>query len=227
MKYMEIIPLVMMTGTGGKYVHASNADELLGVFEEVSGDITDFNKDTDGDMINDYYEKKLNAGILTVGDGTKLVGMDYKKADTDGDTLKDGEELVVVKTNRLMSDGSYEATVHVKMESNPLKADSDGDGISDNEDPHKLTKHSFDVLNEYILRSECGAKEIDKEHEEYEEVPNPNEYYYSIVVHHTTRNQYEEMAALEKSQLREFSGIGYHFAIDGNGTEYPRKVDAK
>ena len=29
---MEIIPLVIMTETGGKYVHASNADELLAKF---------------------------------------------------------------------------------------------------------------------------------------------------------------------------------------------------
>ncbi len=56
-------------------------------------------------------------------------------------------------------------------------------------------------------------------------IPNPTEedlreFYDTIVIHHTTRPANEPMADLQESQLDKFSDVGYHFAINANGTIY-------
>ena len=108
-------------GTGGDYYHASNADKLYGIFDAIA-DKTDLYKDSDSDGLKDYYEKEMNSGNLRLGTGVKLIGLNYMDADTDSDTLKDGKELEVSKSGKI---------VYVKMKSNPTKEDTDGDGLLD------------------------------------------------------------------------------------------------
>lgn len=206
--------------TGGKYVHSNNADELFAVFSQISGEITDYNKDSDEDMINDYYEKKLNSGELRLGDGTTLIGMDYLTSDKDGDNLLDGEELLIAKTNSYgYGNGDYLTFTYVKMNSNPLKEDSDGDDVDDAFDPYKLVPHSFKNLSKYMTNDDWGAVEFDQAI--HENIGNPNEHYTTIVVHHTVRNQYEDIKKLEENEINDgFNGIPYHFVIDGDGIIY-------
>ena len=54
-------------------------------------------------------------------------------------------------------------------------------------------------------------------------IPNPTheqlkQFYNMIVVHHTTRDRNEAMLSLQKAQKRKFADVGYHFAINADGT---------
>lgn len=105
--------------TGGKYYHASTAGDLEGIFDETSGETVDLTKDTDKDGISDYHEKR---GVRT---STGWIYTDYNNPDTDGDGVKDGEELKYRKNYFIMI-------------SDPTKKDSDNDGILDNLDPEPM-----------------------------------------------------------------------------------------
>ncbi len=87
--------------------------------DSTTTDTVDKTTDTDEDGIPDYYE---NLGVTING---ITYTTDYLDADTDGDSLLDGEEVQVI-------DGSF------VMITNPLKADSDNDGIDDGDDPEPM-----------------------------------------------------------------------------------------
>ena len=111
--------------TGGKYYHASSSEDLYDVFNQTSEDTVDLTKDTDGDGLSDYHEKK---GIRT--NTGKWIFTYYNDPDSDNDGLLDGEELVYKGNLTTMS--------HYFMKSNPEKADSDEDGINDKNDPEPM-----------------------------------------------------------------------------------------
>ena len=103
----------------------------MSTFIQRFGNVLDFGADTDNDGIPDDLEDDL---ILYNG---KTISTDYELADTDEDGLKDGEEVrLEVKYS---PDGNY-ATVVGHLISDPTEMDSEGDGISDNEDTAPLTK---------------------------------------------------------------------------------------
>ncbi|UYZ21808.1 S-layer homology domain-containing protein [Mesobacillus jeotgali] len=104
--------------TGGKYFFAEQADELEKQLEETAEETIDYTKDTDEDGLPDYLEKKG----MRLGNG-KLVKTDYEDPDTDGDGLKDGEE---VTTQYIPMNGGYFVTI-----SDPLKVDTDKDTFPD------------------------------------------------------------------------------------------------
>jgi outer membrane protein OmpA-like peptidoglycan-associated protein len=65
-------------------------------------------------------------------------GTDPKNPDTDGDGLKDGDEVHLYRTNPLKydtdGDGLSDGEEIQKYHTDPLKADTDGDGLSDSEE---------------------------------------------------------------------------------------------
>ena len=77
----------------------------------------------------------------------KLLGTDPKNPDTDGDGLKDGEEVNKYKTDPLKADtdgdGLTDGDEVMKYKTDPLKADTDGDGLNDNDE---LMKYKTDPL---------------------------------------------------------------------------------
>ncbi len=100
--------------------------------------------DTDNDGLPDYYEK-LGLTINGITYNT-----DYQVADTDGDGLLDGEEVKIVDDKFVII-------------TNPLKADSDKDGIDDKTDPdpmiYSITDHTLALaagLSYVNLSTEIG-----------------------------------------------------------------------
>lgn len=102
--------------------------------------------DTDNDGLRDDWEKKyfnnLDASPTADADNDGLsnlqeqtLGTDPTKADTDGDTLKDGDEVKTLKTdpNKKDTDGDGipDGTEVNVYKTDPTKLDSDGDGTSD------------------------------------------------------------------------------------------------
>lgn len=111
--------------TGGAYYHINNFSQLGSIFERISDD-ADLYKDTDGDGISDYHEKKIATGELKLGTGGSFANfqnMNYLSADTDGDGLIDSEEIIIHE----FANG----TCFCYMISNPCLKDSDNDNLDD------------------------------------------------------------------------------------------------
>jgi hypothetical protein len=114
--------------TGGSYYHAASASLLYDVFDRLKEEM-DLVRDTDNDGISDYHEEKIASGELKMGTGAPLNGfesLDFKNPDSDGDGLKDGEEIRV-----LLQTVSNKDVYYIYMYSNPCMIDSDGDGLLD------------------------------------------------------------------------------------------------
>src|SRR3990170_5697058 len=78
----------------------------------------------------------------------KLLGTDPNNPDTDGDGLKDGEEVNKYKADPLKTDtdgdGLGDGDEVMKYKTDPLKADTDGDGLKDGDE---VLKYKTDPLN--------------------------------------------------------------------------------
>lgn len=112
--------------------------------------------DTDADGLTDEAEEKIGTDPNnpdTDGDGLKDgeevndYNTDPLKADTDGDGLKDGEEVKTHKTDPLKADtdgdGLRDGDEINKYKTNPINADTDGDGLKDGEE---VNTHKTDPL---------------------------------------------------------------------------------
>jgi outer membrane protein OmpA-like peptidoglycan-associated protein len=107
--------------------------------------------DDDDDGLTNGQEKKLGTdpnNADTDGDGLKD-GEEVKRyktnpliTDTDGDGLKDGDEVKIYKTDPAKADtdddGLSDGDEILKYKTDPNKADTDGDGLSDGEEVLKL-----------------------------------------------------------------------------------------
>ena len=100
--------------------------------------------DDDMDALTNGEERKLGTNPEspdTDGDGLKdgeevtRYTTDPTKPDTDGDGLNDGSEVMNYKTNPNKTDsdgdGLHDGDEVMKYKTDPLKADSDGDGLND------------------------------------------------------------------------------------------------
>jgi hypothetical protein len=96
----------------------------VGFLTVVAGTEIESLEDKDGDGLLDFVEVQL---------GTSLENLD-----SDGDGLKDGEEVNMYGTNPLKADtdedGLNDVTEVRQYRTNPLKADTDGDGLNDGEE---------------------------------------------------------------------------------------------
>mgnify|MGYP000848178911 FL=1 len=85
-------------------------------------------------------------GLMTSYEET--IGTDPMNPDTDGDGLKDGEEVKKYNTNPLAADsdndGLNDGEEVLKYKTNPVNPDTDGDGLKDGEE---VQKYNTDPLN--------------------------------------------------------------------------------
>ncbi len=120
------------------------------------------------DNLNFYSIKGTNDGYINLGVGISFsneslntdkdhdgltkreelaLGTDPDNADTDGDGLKDGEEVNKYFTNPLKvdtdGDGLSDGDEVMKYKTDPLKADTDGDGLTDGDE---VLKYKTDPL---------------------------------------------------------------------------------
>lgn len=140
--------------TGGKYYFASKAEDLRGIFNEVSLETIDYTTDSNNDGISDYYTELLKEGKLVLSNGSdEFSGYDFNynadrelSDDFDGDGLKNGEELEIE---------SVGDRVYVLMQSDPTMCHSDNDGIDDfsevqnGTDPFR-TQYEASAVNELV-----------------------------------------------------------------------------
>ncbi len=87
------------------------------------------------------YLKSPNSDIdgdKLLNDEERTLGTDPRNPDTDGDGLKDGEEVMTYKTNPLNpdtdGDGLKDGEEVLTYKTNPLNPDTDGDGLKDGEE---------------------------------------------------------------------------------------------
>lgn len=112
--------------TGGKYHQVDNASDLPEVFRRISnetGGDEGVMSDSDKDGLNDCVEIQ---GAYSPGSGLRYVS-DPFSADTDGDGLADGEEVLPLGNNV----GIPTASDTFQVLSDPSNADTDGDGLPD------------------------------------------------------------------------------------------------
>ena len=134
--------------TKGKYYYIRLAKEIDEAFNNINKKI-DTTIDNDKDGLPDYYEdsfKLLNG---------KIIITDKDNPDTDGDGLKDGEE---VKVKYEYSKDRKKVRVKGCMISNPREKDSDGDGDMDKDDPNKMRY----LLNDRFIDNLGKLEEISK-----------------------------------------------------------------
>jgi outer membrane protein OmpA-like peptidoglycan-associated protein len=116
---------------------------------------------SEGTVTDGYYN--LGLGLVFVGGGglgdddmdgltnreEKELGTDPKNPDTDGDGLKDGEEVNKYMTNPLNrdtdGDGLTDGDEVMKHKTDPNKADTDGDGLKDGEEVTKYMTNPLKV----------------------------------------------------------------------------------
>jgi len=114
--------------TGGVYYNVSNFSQLEGVFERIVEE-ADLYKDSDGDGISDYHEKKIAKAELKGGTGTEIKNcgiLNYLDSDSDDDGISDGQEL---RIDSKIVNGT--TVYYCYLNSNPCMEDTDGDSYCD------------------------------------------------------------------------------------------------
>lgn len=118
--------------TDGKFYYATTSTALKDIYDKVSAETIDYSTDSNNDGISDYHTKHLCDGTLKISTkaDNPFYGYSYDEvqsnADFDHDGLLNGQELVIQ---------GYKKIVRAWVMSDPTSADSDYDGIDDNEDP--------------------------------------------------------------------------------------------
>lgn len=126
--------------TGGAFYLAADADELASIYDDINKKI-DLEADADGDGIPDYYEDNMIAF-----NGVKIA-LDKNNPDTDGDGLRDGEE---VEVQLIYSEDGAKVYVKGKLRSDPTLEDTDFDGRKDKADASPMNnRFSGELATDY------------------------------------------------------------------------------
>lgn len=120
----------LAVNTGGEFHLSSDAEGLAEIYKNIKEKI-DIETDSDSDGIPDYYEDNIISF-----NGVHLQ-LDKNNPDTDGDGLKDGEE-VQMKYEYNADKTQVKVTGKLVL-GDPTKSDTDGDGIRDSVDPEKFS----------------------------------------------------------------------------------------
>lgn len=132
----------MAIDTGGKSYEGIEASELPRVVSQATSPHSndpnpDFNSlmnmHSDDDNLPDLVEQ---FGLRPNG---QPLGTYVDSLDSDGDGLSDGDEITFKRDEFVEGLKSGDCSRGIKMISDPLLEDGDGDGVKDNEDPLKLT----------------------------------------------------------------------------------------
>jgi len=154
--WVAIFPI----GLGAEFALSDNVvlDFGLGGAITTSYDLDGY-RSADADVTDSYYSALL--GLSFIRDNCEVdkdldglgkcdeekLGTDPKNPDTDGDGLKDGEEVNKYFTSPLNpdadGDGLKDGDEVLKYRTDPLKADTDGDGLKDGDE---VLKHKTDPL---------------------------------------------------------------------------------
>ena len=156
--------------------------------------------DTDGDHLSDQYETEVSNtyinnpdsdgdglwdGYDNFGIGEKILGTSPSNPDSDGDGLNDGLEYfgymisinyfenastIRVSSDPLRTDTEEDGLTdfeEYEAKTNPRLSDSDGDQLSDREDPYPTTwDHDQDLLSDYMefmLGTDINNTDSDKD----------------------------------------------------------------
>lgn len=128
----ELLLDKLSKNTDGKSFFADNVANLYTIYENIESEIIDYTTDSNNDGISDYYTKLLCDGTLRIGTQYNMFkDISYEEFnsndDYDLDGIKNKDEIKIItdeNTNR----------VYIQLISNPVKKDSDNDGILDNLD---------------------------------------------------------------------------------------------
>ena len=153
----------LANSTGGEFYLAANASQLSIIYEDIGNKI-DLSVDSDWDGLPDYYEDNLY-----LFNGTKW-WTDKNNPDTDGDRLKDGEEIEIkffgktdkgtVRITNNNFTGFEKIMAMGKMISHPRFDDSDSDGFKDDVDPTPLKSDVFADMASYKKKTFGNANTI-------------------------------------------------------------------
>ncbi len=132
--------------TGGSYYAATMTSGITDAFVSIKGDTVDLTADKNEDGIPDYYNDLIFTGELVLSNGSnEYSGYNFNfdgngelSDDYDGDGLKNGEEIRVVKSGNI---------VYLELISDPTLIDSDFDGV---DDYHETINGSNPLLYSYF-----------------------------------------------------------------------------
>lgn len=133
------------TETGGKYFHATDANELKDIHDQVADETViapDFDKDGLPDVTEEFgFRTETGAWLKT----------DPKNSDTDGDGLSDGDEAGELRPG---VPGTIISPYYFTV-SNPLKKDTDDDGLLD------LVKENCEAISYVSYCKDINLKKYD------------------------------------------------------------------
>lgn len=127
--YYDLTLRNIASKTGGEYYKATSASELVDIYTDIGLTNSSIGEDTDGDGLADIFE--TSGMMLTNG---QVIFTDPLKADTDGDMLVDGSEIVIIRNFKELVTENYPVPKYAyvfDVISDPFSGDFDNSGLSD------------------------------------------------------------------------------------------------